>query len=165
MEEYKFNKELLYKLESIYARDGLTKVNEKDIAKAMGMSPEHFSRYKKEKRIPYKYLIPFCMDNHININWILYTNSNLLYEIENTQNIKIWSECRQNLLSRIRGKYTKGCEKVQTFHSYNTEYFETDKDIYNFFYNKNKSSCKSKYKIIFLILLSFVLGYLIGTFL
>lgn len=26
MEEYKFNKELLYKLESIYARDGLTKV-------------------------------------------------------------------------------------------------------------------------------------------
>jgi hypothetical protein len=164
METYKFNRELLYKLESIYARDGLTKVNDKDIAEAMGMMPEQFSRYKKENRVPYKYLIPFCMDNNININWILDTNSNLLYEIENTQNVKIWSDCRKNLLNRLRGKYTNNCGKVQTFHSYNSDYFETDKDIYNFFYNKYKPLCKEKYKIIFLTLLSFLIGYIIGTF-
>lgn len=164
MEEYKFNKELIHKLESIYARDGLTKVNEKSIAQAMGIAPEQFSRYKKEKKIPYKYLIPFCMDNHININWVLDTNSNLIFEIENTQNVKNWTNCRQNLLNRIRGQYTKNCEKVQIFHSYNSEYFETDKDIYDFFYDKYKPSCKSKYKILFLILLSFFFGYIIGTF-
>lgn len=166
MEKYKFNKELLYKLESIYARDGLTKVNEKDIAKAMGMSPEQFSRNKKEKKIPYQYLIPFCMNNFININWVLDTDSNLFHEIENTQNAKKWTLCRQNLLNRIRGKYTltKDCEKVQIFHSYNSDELKTDKDIYDFFYSKNKISCNTKYKIIILLLIAFLLGYLFGTY-
>lgn len=166
MSEPKFNKELLYKLKAMYAKDGLTKVEEKEIAKAIGMSAVQFSRDKNTGRIPYKYLIPYCLDNNVNINWLLDSNSNLLYEIENTMYLKRWTECRKNYLQKLIGKYQldNDCEKVKVFHRHNTKNLKTDLDIYNFFYDKDKVPCKYKYKIVFVLLFAFLIGYLIGSY-
>ncbi|PHO10788.1 hypothetical protein CPG37_02790 [Malaciobacter canalis] len=165
MRDIKFNNELIYKLESIYAQDGLTKVDEKDIAKAMGMSPSQFSRDKNNDQVPYKYLIPYCLDKEVDINWILDSNINSLYIIEHTSFIKKWTRCRSNLLARIRGKYNKDCEKRDVFLNRKSKENETEQDIYNY-YNLSKTFLgKYEFRIVLWIIIAFFIGCLLGFYL
>lgn len=165
MEEYKFNKTLLTKLESIYAKDGFTPVNEKDIAKAMGMSAQVFSKNKKNKRIPYRYLIPYCLHNNVNINWVIDSDFPLIDEAENTQKVKEWTKSRQCIISRFRAKYsTKPPEG--TIYCYNKLYFKSDIEIYKHFYTEKqlKPKLKLKPKIIFWLTIGFIIGFSVNYF-
>lgn len=114
MQEIKFTKELLYKLQSIYAKDGLTKVYDKDIAKALGMSPAQFSESKKNGKIPLKYIIPYCIKNNVSVNWVFDSSRTLCNFKESTQYLIDWTECRADFLSRIKGKLSGKCDPVQT---------------------------------------------------
>ena len=48
------------------------KIYDKDIAKALNISKEHFSRLKKSNNIPLEAIITFCAKENIVINYILF---------------------------------------------------------------------------------------------
>ncbi|WP_281951973.1 S24 family peptidase [Nitrosophilus kaiyonis] len=51
---------------------GDKKVYDKDVAKILGLSKEHFSVLKKRGKIPLKEVANFCAKRDISINWILF---------------------------------------------------------------------------------------------
>lgn len=187
MRELKFTKALMYKLESIYAENGKTSVNAQDIAKDMGMSPSHFSQYRQEKKIPYKYLLPYCLDKHVNINWVLDSNASFALEEVFTKYVKKWTMCRSDIVGRNEGKYGKDWEGIESVLSVISEYFDTDEyrnEKVNFEYelllnkyklqtailskyrNKYKSlrllMYKNKYRTMIWALIFFFIGILVG---
>ena len=165
MEEIKYNKELLYKLESMCARDGLSKANKKDIAaKVLKISSQNFYEYRKRKSIPIKHIIPYCLDNHINLNWVLDSRSSLLHEIEMTKHIKRWTKCRKSLLVRIisNEEDNDDCKKLASFARYNTSNLKTDEDIYNFFFPSDRLSFDLRIKVKLWIFISFLAGLILG---
>jgi len=68
----KFDK-IIEKIKDILSLEvGERKVLNKDVAKALGITPEHLSMLKKRNKIPYKELAFFCAKRKISINWILF---------------------------------------------------------------------------------------------
>ncbi|WP_456479393.1 S24 family peptidase [Nautilia sp.] len=51
---------------------GERKVLNKDVAKALGITPEHLSMLKKRNKIPYEELAYFCAKRKISLNWLLF---------------------------------------------------------------------------------------------
>ena len=47
------------------------KVFDKDVAKALHLSPESFSHFKKRGNVPLEQIIYFCGKRNISINWVL----------------------------------------------------------------------------------------------
>lgn len=154
MKNIKFDERLLYKLESIYAKDGKTKVKQKDLAIDMGMAPEQFSKNKKEGQVPYKYIILYCIKKEVNISWLLGDVVITSYEKENTALIEQWTSCREDLLGRINGKYDKKCEKVSIFFRKRIKHSCND---------LNNLSRKAKSKVLLLMISSFILGFFFRT--
>ncbi len=65
--------EVVERIKDIISQEvGARKVYDKDVARALGITPEHFSMLKKRGRLPIKELLDFCAKRRININWLLY---------------------------------------------------------------------------------------------
>ena len=47
------------------------KILDRDIAKALSLTPAYFAVIKKRQKIPYMHLALFCHKHHISMNWIL----------------------------------------------------------------------------------------------
>ncbi len=47
------------------------RIYNKDIAKALDLTPEYFAVIKKRGKIPYKAIATFCHHNEVSINWVL----------------------------------------------------------------------------------------------
>ena len=68
----KFDK-IIEKIKDILSLEvGERKVLNKDVAKALGITPEHLSMLKKRNKIPYEELAFFCAKRKISLNWILF---------------------------------------------------------------------------------------------
>ncbi len=52
------------------------KVLNKDVAKALGITPENLSVLKKRNKIPYEEIAYFCAKRKISINWLLFNQLN-----------------------------------------------------------------------------------------
>ncbi|RLA73829.1 MAG: hypothetical protein DRG30_05840 [Epsilonproteobacteria bacterium] len=48
------------------------RIYNKDIAEALGLTPEYFAVIKKRGKIPYEAIAYFCKERQISINWILF---------------------------------------------------------------------------------------------
>ena len=48
------------------------RIYNKDIAKALDLTPEYFAVIKKREKIPYEAVALYCRKNSISMNWILF---------------------------------------------------------------------------------------------
>jgi SOS-response transcriptional repressor LexA len=64
---------VIEKIKDIISQEvGDKKVLNKDVAKALGITPEHLSILKKRNKIPYEEIAYFCAKRKISINWLLF---------------------------------------------------------------------------------------------
>ncbi|BCD67414.1 LexA family transcriptional regulator [Nitratiruptor sp. YY09-18] len=65
--------EVVERIKDILSQEiGERKVYDKDVAKALGLTPENFSMLKRRNRLPLEELLDFCAKRGISINWLLY---------------------------------------------------------------------------------------------
>jgi len=65
--------EIIERIKDIIAHDiGDRKVLDKDVAIALGITPEHLAILKLRRRIPVDEVARFCAARHICINWLLF---------------------------------------------------------------------------------------------
>jgi DNA-binding Xre family transcriptional regulator len=55
-------------LSSQYSR---RKIKDKEVAEALGLTPEYFAVIKKRNKIPYEALVRYCLHHRISLNWLL----------------------------------------------------------------------------------------------
>ncbi|MEA3491418.1 MAG: hypothetical protein U9R27_05915 [Campylobacterota bacterium] len=58
--------------EVLSATDRKKRIYNKEIAKALQLSPEYFAVIKKREKIPYEAIATFGRNRKISINWILF---------------------------------------------------------------------------------------------
>jgi len=64
---------IIEKIKDIISEEvGERKVLNKDVAKALGITPEHLSMLKKRNKIPFEELAYFCAKRKISLNWLLF---------------------------------------------------------------------------------------------
>jgi SOS-response transcriptional repressor LexA len=64
---------IIEKIKDIISQEiGERKVLNKDVAKALGITPENLSVLKKRNKIPYEEIAYFCAKRKISINWLLF---------------------------------------------------------------------------------------------
>lgn len=73
---------------------GERKVLNKDVAKALGISPENLSILKKRNKIPYEEIAYFCAKRKISINWLLFDqlNEEVIKETEKFSTIRYFKD-------------------------------------------------------------------------
>jgi len=73
---------------------GEKKVLNKDVAKALGITPEHLSMLKKRNKIPFEELAYFCAKRKISLNWILFDQQieNIAKETEKFAKIRYFKD-------------------------------------------------------------------------
>lgn len=71
---------ILKKLKTVIANGEKRIVNNKEVAKVLGLTPQNFSNLKQRDSIPTEYIMDFCAKNKISINWMFYDQ---LYGIQN----------------------------------------------------------------------------------
>jgi len=89
------NYEIIEKLKDIISQEmPQSIVYEKDVAKALGMSKESFSHFKKRGSVPVEQIAYFCATRKISINWILFDQmpKSLEEETEKYTRIKYFSK-------------------------------------------------------------------------
>jgi len=65
--------EVIERVKDILSKEfGERKIYDKDVAKALGITPEHLSMLKRRRKLPLPELLDFCASRKININWLLY---------------------------------------------------------------------------------------------
>ena len=65
--------EVIERIKDILSQEiGERRVYDKDVAKALGISPENLSMLKRRGRLPLPELLDFCARRGISINWLLY---------------------------------------------------------------------------------------------
>ena len=57
--------------ESIITIEKRTKILDKDVAKALGLTAQYFAVIKRREKIPYEAIALFCQRHRLSINWIL----------------------------------------------------------------------------------------------
>lgn len=63
---------IIMKLKTILLQIHYTKIHDKDVATALGISPSTFASMKRRNSIPYKAILDFCALHHINANALLF---------------------------------------------------------------------------------------------
>ncbi len=63
---------IILKIKAILSQKKQCKVHDKDVAKALGITPSTFASMKKRNRMPYRYILDFCVQHHINANTLLF---------------------------------------------------------------------------------------------
>ncbi|ACM93197.1 conserved hypothetical protein [Nautilia profundicola AmH] len=73
---------------------GERKVLNKDVAKALGITPEHLSMLKKRNKIPFEELAYFCAKRKISLNWLLFDQQieNIATETEKFSKIRYFKD-------------------------------------------------------------------------
>ncbi|GAB6074685.1 S24 family peptidase [Nautilia lithotrophica] len=73
---------------------GNRKVLNKDVAKALGITPEHLSMLKKRNKIPFEELAYFCAKRKISLNWMLFDQQieNIAKETEKFAKIRYFKD-------------------------------------------------------------------------
>ena len=67
-----FNDSIL-RIKQIIAKDQKEEhIYNKDIARALGLTPAYFAVIKKRGKIPYEAIAHFCKERKISINWIFF---------------------------------------------------------------------------------------------
>ena len=67
---------IIEKIKDIISNEiGERKVLNKDVAKALGITPENLSILKKRNKIPFEEIAYFCAKRKISINWLLFDQS------------------------------------------------------------------------------------------
>jgi len=65
--------DIILRLKEIIATDqNQNKIYNKDVARALDLTPQYFAVIKKRGKIPYEAIALFCKKHHISINWILF---------------------------------------------------------------------------------------------
>ena len=79
------------KLKTILHQIHRTKVHDKDVADALGISPSTFASMKRRNTIPYRAILDFCVLHHINANALLFERpaNNL---VQSPKTIKYYDE-------------------------------------------------------------------------
>ena len=84
------SKEIIDKIKDILKEEQeIDKVYDKDVAKALGISKESLSHFKKRGRIPLEQIVYFCAKRNISINWILFNQSPKQLEEETQKYLKV----------------------------------------------------------------------------
>jgi len=68
---YDFSTILSRLKELIAAETGKTKVKDKEVAAALGLTPEYFAVIKKRGKIPYDAILRFCIARGVSANWVI----------------------------------------------------------------------------------------------
>ncbi len=64
---------IIEKIKDIISKEvGERRVLNKDVAKALGITPENLAMLKKRNKIPYEEIAYFCAKRKISINWLLF---------------------------------------------------------------------------------------------
>lgn len=80
---------ILQKLKTVIAKGGKRIVNDKEVAKALGLTPQNFSNLKQRDSIPTEYIMNFCAKNKISINWMFYDQLHGIQDIDSIEYIGI----------------------------------------------------------------------------
>jgi len=64
--------DIIIRLKEVISTDQKNKIYNKDVAKALELTPQYFAVIKKRGKIPYESIAHFCKKNSISINWILF---------------------------------------------------------------------------------------------
>ena len=68
-------KDVMDRLATVIEKETKIAPYDKNIAKAIGMSPSQYANHKKRNAIPYRNVSDFCAKHSITINWVLYQQS------------------------------------------------------------------------------------------
>lgn len=63
---------IITKLKILLSQRQSGKVHDRDVAAALGLSPSTFASMKRRGNIPYRALLDFCAEHHINANALLF---------------------------------------------------------------------------------------------
>ena len=80
---------IMDRIATVLERESETKILDKDIAKALGMSSTQYSNAKQRKSIPYEKIAILCANNRISINWVLYEQSTEMLKTDSEHGIQI----------------------------------------------------------------------------
>jgi len=65
-------RDVMERIEAILATEKQSRhIYNKEIAKALALSPEYYAVIKKRGKVPYEAIALFCKKREISINWIL----------------------------------------------------------------------------------------------
>ena len=64
---------IIAKLKTILLQIHHTKIHDKDVAIALGITPSTFASMKRRNTIPYRAILDFCARHHINANALLFS--------------------------------------------------------------------------------------------
>ncbi|MEA3455854.1 MAG: hypothetical protein U9R26_05055 [Campylobacterota bacterium] len=65
--------DIMQRIENIIAVDSKNRrVYDKEIARALELTPQYFAVIKKRDKIPYEAIAVFCHNKEVSINWILF---------------------------------------------------------------------------------------------
>ena len=69
------------KLKTVLTQITQTKVQDKDLALILGLTPANLASMKRRNRIPYRVVLDFCVRYHINANTLLFNRpvNNTIY--------------------------------------------------------------------------------------
>jgi len=87
--------QIVEKIKDILSQEiGDRKVLNKDVAKALGITPENLSVLKKRNKIPYEELAFFCAKRRISLNWVLFDQQieNIAEETERFSKIRYFKD-------------------------------------------------------------------------
>jgi SOS-response transcriptional repressor LexA len=86
---------IIEKIKDIISEEiGERKVLNKDVANALGITPEHLSMLKKRNKIPFEELAYFCAKRKISLNWLLFDQQieNIITETEKFSKIRYFKD-------------------------------------------------------------------------
>ena len=86
---------IIEKIKDILSNEiGEKKVLNKDVAKALGITPENLSILKKRNKIPYEEIAYFCAKRKISINWLLFDqlSDDIIKETEKFATIRYFKD-------------------------------------------------------------------------
>ncbi len=86
---------IIEKIKDILSNEiGERKVFNKDVAKALGITPENLSILKKRNKIPYEEIAYFCAKRKISINWLLFDqlSDDIIKETEKFATIRYFKD-------------------------------------------------------------------------
>jgi len=63
---------IILKIKAILSQKKQCKVHDKDVAEALGITPSTFASMKKRNSMPYRHILDFCVQQHINANTLLF---------------------------------------------------------------------------------------------
>ena len=120
-------KDILSRVRDILEKDSSLKIYDKDIARALDISPEYLSLCKNRNTITYEQISIFCARRRVSINWILYEQLPKMIDTNRENQIKV------KYYEEISASAGGGAINYDSEHSY----LNFDKSILSSIYKTN----------------------------